>query len=75
MEKEIKRCLYDVCWKGTCGNDVKEGNVYCDQHEKLKCEGGNKATRDCHDFNGSFVCGAPLCDDSSCNKCSNHKRH
>jgi len=61
-------CTYDVCWKGDCNNDVPEGNTFCVEHEDMKCKHcGCGAVEDCHRFNGSFVCGAPLCDECVCN--------
>jgi len=62
-----KICKYDVCWKGDCDNEVPEENTFCDEHENIKCiHCDKKAVRDCHKFNGSFVCGAPLCKECTC---------
>jgi hypothetical protein len=63
----IELCSYDVCWKGDCDNTVQEGNRFCTGHETLKCKHcGEKAVGDCHRYNGSFVCGAPLCEKCKC---------
>ena len=75
MENLPKKCQYDVCWKGPCGKDVEEGKTFCNDHEDKKCSYDQKAVGDCHGFNGSFVCGMPLCDDGACYCKVAHMKH
>ena len=58
----MNKCIYDVCWKGECGESVEDGSDFCSEHINKKCKCGNQSNGDCHKYNGSFVCGTPLCD-------------
>lgn len=63
---EIGRCEYDICWKGRCKEDALEGERFCEEHLGIKChrkDCGRQSEGDCHSYNGSFVCGAPMCSD------------
>lgn len=59
-----KECKYDICWKGRCNKETVEGKEYCLEHLGIKCHKcDQQSIGDCHGFNGSFVCGYPMCED------------
>ncbi len=53
-------CGFIRCWIGKCEN------VNCKLHKDLKCKCGSKATHDCPETHGAFVCGRDLCGSCSC---------
>lgn len=65
---EPRQCRYNEPWVGICKNRAMEGSPNCKQHQDLcgVCH-KNLATHGCS-CAGSFVCGAPLCDDEVCIK-------
>ena len=59
-----EQCIYDVCWQGRCKNESITGQKFCEEHLNKKCyHCDNQSVGDCHKYNGSFVCGAPMCEE------------
>lgn len=61
---ESRKCIYDVCHHGRCNEDVIHGFDFCKDHLNKKCwkiDCDLQAVGDCHKYNGSFVCGTPMC--------------
>lgn len=64
----MNKCIYDVCWKGICNKETISNTDFCEEHLGKKCQPNlrdncdNQAVGDCHQYNGSFVCGSPLCE-------------
>lgn len=59
----MSSCEFIKDWAGKCGNDVPEGNRFCEEHQGLECRGcGDQAVETCAETMG-LVCGAPLCED------------
>lgn len=60
----MQKCKYDSCYKGYCGEPVVEGEEYCKEHLGKKCWKCDKqAIGDCNKFDGSYICGSPMCQD------------
>ena len=51
----MNKCIYDVCWKGECGESVEDESDFCSEHINKKCKCGNQANGDCHKYNGCFL--------------------
>jgi len=59
---ETTTCRFIRDWAGRCTNPATDGE-YCAEHTEYACTVcGEQATRSCSHA-GSFVCGAPLCDE------------
>jgi len=73
MEKE-KECIMKNCHSpGICGKETVDDTNFCKEHLELGCNiiiehyplirCGKQSTHQCNGYNGSFVCGAPLCEE------------
>jgi hypothetical protein len=59
----MKKCIFELAWIGQCKEDAINNSDFCKEHITIMCVScGRKATQECSET-GTFVCGAPLCDD------------